>query len=399
MSTIVAAITALLSNQVFIGVGGGAILGGLMVALRSVPAKIWSTFLHLFTVEVHIENDDEAFNLVDKFLAQHEGAQRARTIRVSSRYNRHDPNSGNKRSWVAGAGLGAVWFLHGWRPTRVSRTLTETKNEGSTREYFTIRMFGRSRQPLLDMLNEALKLEDTSTITIYTYDRYWESCANLTPRSPDTLILKGDQLQTILADAKWFDENRDFYHDRGIPYHRGYLFSGEPGCGKTSIIPILAHHINRDVCSLSLSAIETDAELLSAIATAPANAIIALEDIDAATKAAKTREDGSDGVSEGVTLAGLLNALDGLVTPDGRIYAMTTNHPDRLDPALIRKGRVDRHEHFDFLYGQDQIRMVSLFFDEPFSREEPISPAALQSILIDNMGDREAAKSALENYK
>lgn len=399
MSTIIAAAMALLNNPVFVGVGGGAILGGLMVALRSVPLKLWNGFLHLFTVEVHIENDDEAFRYVDKYLANHKGAQRARTIRVSSVYNRAEPNAENRRSWVAGAGLGAVWFIHGWRPVRVSRTLTETKNEGSTREYFTIRMFGRSRQPLLNMLNDALKVEETDKISLYTYDRYWDEVASVTPRDPNTLILPSGQLERILADATWFNENRQFYVERGIPYHRGYLFSGNPGCGKTSILPILAKHIGRDVCTLNLSALDSDAELQAAVTSAPANAIIALEDIDAATKAAHSREDGKDGATEGVTLAGLLNVLDGIATPDGRIFAMTTNHPDRLDPALIRKGRVDKHEHFGFLYRQDQERMVSLFFDNPFSREAPISPAALQGILIDNMGDREAAKKALDEYE
>jgi mitochondrial chaperone BCS1 len=42
-----------------------------------------------------------------------------------------------------------------------------------------------------------------------------------------------------------------------------------------------------------------------------------------------------------VTFSGFLNALDGVASGEERIIFLTTNHIDRLDPALIRPGRVD----------------------------------------------------------
>ena len=42
-----------------------------------------------------------------------------------------------------------------------------------------------------------------------------------------------------------------------------------------------------------------------------------------------------------VTFSGLLNAIDGATSTEGRVIFMTTNYPERLDPALIRPGRVD----------------------------------------------------------
>ena len=42
-----------------------------------------------------------------------------------------------------------------------------------------------------------------------------------------------------------------------------------------------------------------------------------------------------------MTFSGFLNALDGVASGEERIIFMTTNHVDRLDPALIRPGRVD----------------------------------------------------------
>ena len=46
-----------------------------------------------------------------------------------------------------------------------------------------------------------------------------------------------------------------------------------------------------------------------------------------------------------LTLAGLLNVLDGVVDSPGRILIMTTNHPEKLDPALIRPGRINKRLH------------------------------------------------------
>jgi chaperone BCS1 len=64
-------------------------------------------------------------------------------------------------------------------------------------------------------------------------------------------------------------------------------------------------------------------------------------------------KDGKD--AKGISLSGLLNAIDGVASHEGRILIMTTNHPEDLDPALIRPGRVDRKVEFR-LAGAEQTR-------------------------------------------
>lgn len=48
-----------------------------------------------------------------------------------------------------------------------------------------------------------------------------------------------------------------------------------------------------------------------------------------------------------MTFSGFLNALDGVASGEERIIFMTTNHLEKLDPALIRPGRVDLMELID----------------------------------------------------
>ena len=71
-----------------------------------------------------------------------------------------------------------------------------------------------------------------------------------------------------------------------------------------------------------------------------------------------TTADGTT-VKPGVTLSGLLNAIDGVASQEGRVLVMTTNYPDRLDPALIRPGRVDLKVRFD-LAGKKEVRELFL---------------------------------------
>jgi len=66
---------------------------------------------------------------------------------------------------------------------------------------------------------------------------------------------------------------------------------------------------------------------------------VLIEDVDAAFN--KRVQTTADGYQSSVTFSGFLNALDGVASGEERIIFMTTNHPEELDPALIRPGRVD----------------------------------------------------------
>lgn len=79
----------------------------------------------------------------------------------------------------------------------------------------------------------------------------------------------------------------------GIPYRRGYLLHGPPGCGKSSYITALAGELERGICVLNLSERGlTDDRLNHLLAVAPQQTIVLLEDIDAAFS---SREESKEG--------------------------------------------------------------------------------------------------------
>jgi len=103
-----------------------------------------------------------------------------------------------------------------------------------------------------------------------------------------------------------------------------------------------------------------------------------------------------------ITLSGFLNALDGVVASEDRIVFMTTNHPERLDSALLRPGRVDVKEYLGYATHYQLKQMFLRFYGGPNDRAEefarlfststlPISTAFLQGLFVSNKGDADGA--------
>lgn len=163
-------------------------------------------------------------------------------------------------------------------------------------------------------------------------------------RDLSSVVLPPGKSEEIVQDITRFLSRGSWYAKRGIPYRRGYLLHGAPGSGKTSFITALAGSLDFNICLLNLAERGmTDDKLTHLLSNAPEKSILLLEDVDAAFLGRQNHspERHADGYQPNVTFSGLLNALDGVASGEERIIFMTTNHLERLDPALIRPGRVD----------------------------------------------------------
>jgi chaperone BCS1 len=95
-----------------------------------------------------------------------------------------------------------------------------------------------------------------------------------------------------------------------------------------------------------------------------------------------------------VTLSGILNAMDGLWSGNGdeRIIVFTTNHKERLDPALLRPGRMDMHIHLSFCTFNGFRILASNYLDvqshpsfeqvESLLKQVEVTPAAIAEKLL-----------------
>ena len=251
-----------------------------------------------------------------------------------------------------------------------------------------------------------------------------------------------EQREKVKNHVDFFLNRKDWYEKKGIPYTLGFMFHGDPGCGKTSSVKAIANTARRHIINIQLSQIKTKEQLRHLFFnddihvwdgvktekfTIPVHErLYVIEDIDAMGDAVlerkwkkppteekkKAPEDawmqsklGEEEETEPIDLSFLLNLLDGTLEASGRILCISSNFPERIDKALIRPGRIDMIVHFKKC-NRDIIRqMVDSFYDQAFEEwtDEAMdykwTPAEVNQILFRNFKEPEKAISELKTLQ
>ena len=185
-----------------------------------------------------------------------------------------------------------------------------------------------------------------------------------------------------------------------MPIKLGILLYGPPGTGKSATILAVASYLQKDIFYVDLKGVKTNAELkklFDHIITVNTNGgILVFEDIDAATTMVHKRSeeiiesnstDVLSATNDELTLDFFLNLLQGTLTKDNTIFIVTTNHCQKLDPALIRPGRFDIKLQLSYCTTSQLSQMwLTLFRTELNSeilsrfKEEVYTPAEILSV-------------------
>ncbi|KAE8747280.1 hypothetical protein FOCC_FOCC005924 [Frankliniella occidentalis] len=400
-----------LSDNPYFGAGFGLFTVG---AAGAILRKGLQTSLILFrrhymtTMEVHCR--DKSYQWVLQWMTE-KGAKQTQHLSVETSYEQLD--SGHvktKYDFIPSVGQHFFRYQGTWIKVERSRDQQTTMLD-TPFETVTLTALSRDKGIYFSILEDARKMalkKEEGKLVMYTaMGSEWRPFGHPRRRRPITsVVLDNGVADRIQSDVQEFISNPSWYTERGIPYRRGYLLYGPPGCGKSSFITALASELDLSICVLNLSERSlTDDRLNHLLAVAPQQTIILLEDIDAAF-ISRTESDKVAAAYEGlnrVTLSGLLNCLDGVASTEARIVFMTTNHLERLDPALIRPGRVDLKEFIGhcspnqlktmflrFYSGQGMEEKAELFVEAIVKAGKQVSPAQVQGYFMFFKDDPEA---------
>lgn len=361
------------TNQFFSGAVTASIIAALIVQLRALPSKIWNYVSKVLTVSVKVTDDTALYDEFSRWILSLKEFSNLKTI---SRLSQQDSCPSN--------GTYLRWYLN--RPVILQVTEEKNQNGGFTRS-LCLSSFGLGAnflhtltKKLDDFLLEERKSRNYVFVHVQTRE-FGVVTTKSSKRTIDSVFTKGDIHKEVLADLLSFLKKQQYYTERGIPYKRCIVLNGKPGCGKTSLIRAIAHELNRNIHMINLD--NSDNGFISDwVEIAADRNIVVIEDVDVLGNV--RREDDK----EGVTLSTLLNCIDGVFTQPGSIIFMTTNHLDKLDPALIRPGRADFILELGELDEGSAKKMAAAFHVswEEVLKEMPApfwNPATLQGLLVE----------------
>lgn len=351
------------------------IIGGLSVWLRAVPEKLWHWIVGQTTMIVTVKDDDAAFVWVKEWFLEQRFLKRIRHVDL-------DTTLRNERIAMIPA-PGKHWFFYGGRPFEVWFSRTENTHERTGRrvESLMFRTLGRHRAFLRHFVDDVVQCHirrQGVQSYLYTYNDGWDCMEGYSPRVLDSVVLEPGEKEHLLQDIAQFRRSKQRYERLGVPYHRGYLFYGSPGTGKTSLVSALAAHFGLSIYTVNLADFN-DRSLMSAVNQVPGNSVVLFEDIDC-MRGSQSRAGADSGsrqhgpatlgtkenvsTQNGITLSGLLNVLDGFHAPSGVLFVMTTNHVEKMDQALLRPGRIDYKLYLGRASDHQKMELYRRFFPD-----------------------------------
>lgn len=317
--------STLASNQLLVGGVGTLAFGTLMYVLRAVPEKILEFLERTLWTKVFVESLSNEYRDVDAFIEGRQLDFFSRSLEIKD---------GSLKT-----GFGGGWGTYAG--TLFSYTKTKSAQQLTHFETITISFLTRDRSVVERFMKDCKPEEHRNSIYISLYSAGGsDGGLRRRKRGLETVFVDQAIKDRLVSRLAWFLGAEEWHSKRGIPWKLGIILHGPPGTGKTSLIHALASDFGFDI-----KYIKSLHGLGAAFKSGTQNDLFVIEDIDtiASSLNRDTRKESAEdgGALRGAPLHEILNSMDGMQTPDGLKFIVTTNHLDRLDPAIVRPGRID----------------------------------------------------------
>jgi hypothetical protein len=230
---------------------------------------------------------------------------------------------------------------------------------------------------------------EKNQIKVLNFDYRWECDCLINKKSFNSIHLPSKILTEFRNDIETFlsPETKKKYENLELSSSRIYGLYGPPGTGKTTLIHTIASHMSMNIATISFDNQMNDRAFKNALKKLPIDTILCLEDIDALFMEDRKASESC------ITFSGIINSLDGVFKIKNVIIFLTTNHLQKLDPALKR--RIDYFIKFDFSTKEQIKDMFKRFLpNENFETfwkvclNLKITPNILQKFFIKNLSKK-----------
>lgn len=250
---------------------------------------------------------------------------------------------------------------------------------------------------LEEITEEYNKSLTNGKISIYSSNSggAWSMVGRKKVKTIDKVVLPKDLKEFLVKDLDTFRNAKNWYENINVTYKRSFLLYGVPGTGKTTTAQAIAAYMKKDICSLNLSSIGSDTMMIDLFTNLPSNSLLLIEDIDCVFEQRKPVNKDIK-----ITFSCLLNCLDGIISKEDTLTIVTTNHLEKLDPALIRAGRMDVKVEIPLAGNEEIQEYLTLFYGRDYYLGEDqikINMSAVQEACLQNRDYPELAIKKILN--
>lgn len=394
------------TNQFFSAAAFASVLTAILMSLKGVPKFIWDRITRITTYTATIyQTDDLYYYLTDWFNDAHKSKVRNVEYLTKSSEDGGYPNLGDEEEEEEKVDKGIrevpvddhFYKWVGWKLIKISYGKEKLENASSLKsaylKNYTFKGFFASKEirSLMDQVYQEYKSKGKSAMVYQSEHNYFRRITKVGGKKITDVILNPEVKEKILSDIEIWKKSKQDYIRRGIPYRRGHCYYGPPGTGKTTIVKAVAKEYGFNVYSIDLKKAEDD-YLIHLLRDIEPGSILLFEDIDSTFDGRKSLN------KTGVTFSGFLNALDGIVEMDGVLVIITTNHIEKMDPALLRAGRMDLKVEVGYSSEKEISNYLSSFYEKDIeiSTEGLLPMVEVQNACLENKMNPNGAVQSIE---
>ena len=233
-----------------------------------------------------------------------------------------------------------------------------------------IYIYGRYAKKYLRLLKSKIQKKSTGNLRIFNIsanssvndkDSFQSVISDLIARDVDTLFYENNIKENVIAHIDGFFKTKDLYKEKNINYKTSLLLYGPPGTGKSSLANALCNKYGIDMVLIDLNTFDKlDINMLTKCINGDDKTyLVLIEDIDTVFNVNRQQETLEKDDKKVVNK--MLQFLDSNSSPNNVIFICTTNHIDKLDEAILRKGRIDKNIYVGPISKETAVTMCKSF--------------------------------------